>query len=398
MLRRSSFHWAAPLSAMFSFVPPFCSHWPGQEPGGGHGGSAHGGSGGESGAAVAGAGGESSKDLPVIGCPAGPWPDTPQLQTLEAEEGMDAGLTSGNGEVTVGYTERGPLFWSGAEVTEVELTYASSPRAVTCDGSLVIGNISDTNVAFRALRSGSFSYLETPSGDAWTTQEDVSESGIGLGNHNYPPPAQPVTWDESGALTELLPLRGLEARKISPDGQTIWGVTRDCETGCTTDAIFRYSAEQGITRFPIGGIAASLQMANDGSAAFDLAEEGGVPFPYDAPRPIYRFDASTETISSFACPATRRCYLAAVSAHAAVVFFTSSRPPSENFADSWVWDEAHGARSFPQLLADLGLSADGDFAPRGVSDDARVFSGNIYRGVPGPFATFRIVAPRGTFY
>jgi hypothetical protein len=400
MIKKASLHWAAPLGAMFSFVPPFCSYWP-DNPGGGHGhaGSAHAGSGAEAGTATGGAGGEASESLPVIGCPAGPWPETAELHLLEGYGDISAGLISGDGEVSVGRTELGPIFWSEDDVVQVELAYASTPRAVTCDGSLVVGNISDTIVAFRALRSGSFSYLQTPAEwGAWTTEDDVSEGGIGLGNHRYPQPLQPVTWDESGALTELTALRGLDARRISPDGRTIWGVTRDCDTGCTTDAIFRYSAAEGITRYPIGAVPGAVTMANDGSALFELAEEGGVPLPFDVVRPLYRFDSSTGTITSIACPAARRCWPVAVSSHAAVAFFNSSRPPGEVFTDSWVWDEAHGSRSIPTLLADLGLSVAGDLAPGGVSDDARVFTGSIFRGEGVEFVPFRILVPRGTFY
>ena len=402
MIQRASFRWAAPLSAMFSFMPPFCSHWPGHDPGGhGHGGSAQAGSAGQAGAAAgaAGAGGAATGDLPVIGCPAGPWPETPQFHTLEGYGDISAAHISGNGEVTVGSTAAGPVFWSGADTVQaVELAYGT-PRAVTCDGSLVVGNVSDTIVAFRALRSGTFSYLETPSEwGAWTSEEDVSESGIALGNHRYPEPLQPVTWEENGAATELPALQGLEALRISPDGQTIWGVTHDCETGCTTDAIFRYSAADGITRYPIGGVPGALRMANDGSAFFDLAEESGVPLPHDAPRPLYRFDAETRAISSVACPGPRRCWPVALSSRAAVLFFYVSSPPGEVFSDSWVWDEAHGSRSLPELLADLGLSVDGDLAPSAVSDDARVFSGSIFRGEGVTFVPFRILVPRGTFY
>lgn len=402
MIKRPSLQWAAPLGAMFSFMPPFCSHLPDHGPGGGHGhgGSAHAGSAAEGGAGaagVAGAGGDAGEYLPVIGCPARPWPETPQLELLEGYGDISASLVSGDGEVTIGSTERGPIFWSKDDTSQVELTYGI-PRAVTCDGSLIVGNVSDTIVAFRALRAGSFSYLETPTEwGAWTSEEDVSESGTALGNHRYPEPLQPVTWDPSGALTELPALRGLEARRISPDGQTIWGVTHDCETGCTTDAIFRYSVAEGITRYAIGGVPSAVRFAHDGSAFFDLAEEGGVPLPFDAPRPLYRFDAGTGTISSFPCPATSRCSPIAVSSRAAVVFFYG-RLPGAVFPDSWVWDDMHGSRPVPALLADLGLTVDGVLGPTAVSDDARVFTGSIFRGEGVPFVPFRILVPRGTFY
>ncbi|RYZ04035.1 MAG: hypothetical protein EOO73_25635 [Myxococcales bacterium] len=399
MLTKASVHWAAPLGAMFSLMPPFCSHWPDRDPGGGHGhaGSAHAGSGADAGAA--GAGGAASADLPVIGCPPGPWPETPQLQLLEDSGALSVRLVSGDGEVSVGFGEHGPLFWSGDDVTEVELAFASNERAVTCDGSIVIGNINDTNVAFRVLRSGTFTYLDTPNnGEVWTSEDDISESGVALGAHRVPLPEQPLLWDASGAVTELPALRGLDTRRISPDGKTIWGVTHDCNEGCTTDAIFRYSAAEGITRYPIGGIPGFFQMANDGSALFELGMENGVTLPYDAVRPLYRFDSSTGSISSFECPATTRCWPVAASSRAAVVFFNSARPSGEPFVDSWVWDEAHGSRPIPQLLAELGISEAGDFAPSGVSDDARVLTGEVFRGFDRPFVPFRLLAPRGTFY
>lgn len=401
MQRKASIHWAAPLSAMCALLPPYCGHWPSPGPGGGgqgHAGSAHAGSGAEAGggaAGEAGTGGKPSAALPVIGCPAGPWPDAPELEILDDAGGASASLLSGDGKVAVGSNADGPVFWSPSSTAHVELPYGT-PRAVSCDGSTVIGNVSDTIVAFRAHISGTFSYLQTPTDpSAWTTEEDVSESGLALGNHRYPEPVQPITWDASGASTALSALTGLEARKLSPDGQTIWGVTHDCATGCTTDAIFRYSEAEGITRYPLGAVPGNIVFANDGSALYELAEEDGVPLPYETTRPLHRFDSATGTFSSIPCSATR-CWPTAVSSRAAVALFyswTAGAPTS----DFWVWDEAHGVRSTAQLLADLDLTVDGPLAPQAISDDARALAGIIVP-VEGPFTSFHLLAPRGTFY
>jgi probable HAF family extracellular repeat protein len=304
--------------------------------------------------------------------------------------------------------------------------FLSIPNAVSADGSVVVGVTSGAGAASASVGAEAFRWtpatgmvsLGALAGDTYSTALAVSADGsvvvgqswLGTGGP-VPVRSEAFRWTPSTGMMGLGELPGGDvagaAVSVSGDGSVVVGGS---SVGPHSEwEAFRCTPEMGMASLgPLGGYATSSAVAvsPDGSAivaaALDLCVcpsaaflwtegTGAVDLMRDAQIADVAFDplviAGTESGEAFrwtpeggpvrlgTLPEPDYSFARSMSADGSVIVGEGSTQSGR--IEGFVWDQAHGIRSLPDVLASVGLSAPGWElgGVHAISDDGLTIAG-----------------------